>query len=466
MKLWQRFGFCLIVGAAIWFSPTPSGVEPEGWRVLAVFVATIVSFLLRPLPMGAMTLIALVFLAATNTLSFKQTLAGFSDTTVWLVVAAFLIAGTVARTGLGRRVALIMVTKLGRTTLGLGYAATITEFILGALVPSNTARGGGVMAPVMNSLSNALGSTPGKSPRRAGEYLMLVGAHANLIAAASFLTGMAANPLVSAAAKTAFDVEFEWLTWLTGSIVPALVSVALLPLFIYKLRPPQIKQGREAVQNARGELKEMGPLSRDEKIMAGVFVSMLVLWASKPLHGLATGVVALIGVCVLLITHADTWKNATGLAPAWDTLVWLGGLLAMANMLKEFGVVDWFASEMQTYVSGMSGFWVAIILALIYFYSMYGFTMLTGHIAAMAGAFFAVALAAGTPPLLMVALIAYFSNLCGCTTNYSTGPFCIYYGLGYVEIGTWYRVGFLVSLLHISVWLGVGLVWWKILGWW
>ena len=92
--------------------------------------------------------------------------------------------------------------------------------------------------------------------------------------------------------------------------------------------------------------------------------------------------------------------------------------------------------------------------------------MLTGHITAMVAAFLAVALALGVPGTLMVAMLAYFSNLCGCLTNYSTGPVVIYFGFGYVPVGRWFKVGLMVSIFHLVVWLGVGLPYWKLLGWW
>ena len=138
----------------------------------------------------------------------------------------------------------------------------------------------------------------------------------------------------------------------------------------------------------------------------------------------------------------------------------------MANAVKDKGVVAWFAQTVQEYVSGLEGLTVVLVLALIYFYSMYGFSMLTGHITAMVGAFFAVALASEAPALLTVGILAYFSNLCGCLTNYSSGPVVIYFGLGYVPASTWFRVGFIVSLFHLSIWLSAGLFWWKVLGWW
>jgi divalent anion:Na+ symporter, DASS family len=117
-------------------------------------------------------------------------------------------------------------------------------------------------------------------------------------------------------------------------------------------------------------------------------------------------------------------------------------------------------------VAGWPPIHTALSLALIYFYSMYAFSMLTGHIMAFVVAFMIVANEAAVPPLLMVALLAYFSNLCGCTTHYSSGPLIIYFGLGYVTVPRWFGIGFLVSLAHLVIWLGIGLPYWKLLGWW
>lgn len=461
-----RWAVTLAIGAALWSWPVPEGIKTEAWHLLAVFAATIASFLLRPMPMGPMVLVAIVFLGATGTIEFKHLLKGFGDKTVWLVVAAFLIAGSVQRTGFGKRVALSLVQWFGRSTLGLGYALCGAELVLGPVVPSNTARGGGILAPIAQSLATSLNSKPGDTQDRAGAYLTLVGAHANLITAAMFMTGMAANPLVARAASDVLNVEFGWGTWALGALVPGLVGLALLPLVMLKLSRPELTDTRVAQEHAGHELGEMGKWSRGQLIMGAVFVLLLTLWSTKQLHGMDTGLVAWIGVLVLLISGVDEWKDVTQNSKAWDCLVWLGGLLAMANALKDEGVVDWFAASMKTQVAGMSGIAVVLVLAVIYFYSMYGFSMLTAHISAMVAAFFGVALAAGAPPLVTVALFAYFSCLCACTTNYSTGPVIIYFGLGYVPVSKWFGIGFLISLYHLVIWLGLGLVWWKLLGWW
>ena len=455
------------VGAVLWFSPVPQGVEPHAWHLLAVFIATIASFLLRPMPMGPMVLLAIVVLAATGTTDLKQLLAGFGDKTVWLVVAAFLIAGTVERTGFGRRVALFLVQRLGGSTRGLGYSLCLSELVLGPVVPSNTARGGGILAPIMRSLALSLDSHPNPETRgRAGTYLALVGAHANLITATMFLTAMAANPLVAKAAKDVLDIEFSWGMWALGGLVPGLCGLALLPWWIGWLAPPEMQDTREAQKTARRKYEEMGRWTRNQVLTGGVCVLLITLWSTQSLHGMGTTLVAWVGVLVFLFSGVDTWKEIVENDSAWDCLLWLGGLLAMANALKSEGIVDWFGQTMQTQVAGLSGIAVVLALGLIYFYSMYGFSMLTAHISALVGAFFGVALAAGAPPLLTVAVFAYFSSLCACVTNYSTGPVIIYFGLGFVETGKWFRVGFFVSLFHLAIWLGIGLPWWKALGWW
>jgi DASS family divalent anion:Na+ symporter len=459
---------CITIGAVIWLSPTPEGLDAKAWQCFAVFAATIVALLIKPMPMGPSVLCGLVVLAAGNVLgetskeSLAAALSGYGDTTTWLVVSAFLLGSAMVRSGLGRRIALGLAVLLGRTVLGLAYAIAAAEFVLGTMIPSNTARGGGVMAPIVNSLSHALGSRADHQPRRAGEYLCLCGAHLNLVASATFLTGMAANPLI--AKETGID--FDWGTWLLGSIAPALVSFLVLPLFLLKLAPPELTDAGDARKQARSALAKMGSWTRTEKTMLGVFVLMVGLWASKPLHGLHTTTVALTGVGILLVTGAEKWKDMKGNAAAWDALIWLGGLISMADALRDLGFISWFAETMKDEVVGMDPLAALLALALVYFYSMYGFSMLTGHIKAMVAAFFLVAVGAGAPPMLTVALLAYFSNLCGCLTNYSTGPVVIYFGLGYVESARWFRIGFLVSLLHIAIWLGVGLPWWKFLGWW
>lgn len=451
-----------------WFYPPPTGLNAANWHLLILFMGTILSFVLLSYPMGPVVLSALVLSVLTHTLPMDTALAGYGDHTVWLVVAAFLIAGAVKRTGLGKRLALLLVCRLGHSLLGLGYAICCSELVLGPLVPSNTARGAGILAPIVRSLAESLDAKPGQDEHRAGLYLSLVGAHANLIAAAMFLTGMAANPLVEKAAKEILGVDFGWQTWALGAIMPGLLGMVLLPLFLQKLLTPSLVATEQAHVQANHDLGTMGSWTSPEKYLLGVLGIALLLWATKSWHGLDTTLVAWMALLAILFTHVQTWHELMSDSAAWDTLIWLGGLLALGNALKTTGVVSWFANLCQQVLSQthLIGLPLVIVLVLIYFYSMYGFSMLTAHISALVGAFFTLSLAAQAPPLVVAALFAYFSNLCACLTNYSSGPEIVYYGLGYSSTQTWFKIGAWVSLLHITLWLGGGLLWWKILGWW
>jgi DASS family divalent anion:Na+ symporter len=369
-------------------------------------------------------------------------------------------------TGLGRRISLLCIHALGKSIIGLGYALCTAELILGPLVPSNTARGGGILAPIVDSMSRTLGSTPNQSPEKAGQYLHLVGAHANLITAAMFLTGMAANPLISKMALDIFQIEFDWLNWALGSIVPGLVGLAGLPVLIKYLSPPTIKSIQPIRDKIKDEIKVIGPWTRPEIFTVLTLGMMLFLWSTKPIHGLGTTTVALLGLLTILLLGTISWDQMVKNYKAWDTLIWLGGLITLATSLKNLGFISWFAENIQQHLTGISPLLLFLSLALIYFYSMYFFSMLTAHILALAGAIFMIASGVDLNPFIIVGVIAYFSNLSGCLTNYSTGPIIIYFGNGYLLPLPWFKIGFLVSIYHLVVWLGVGSIWWRIIGWW
>jgi DASS family divalent anion:Na+ symporter len=141
-------------------------------HLTALFIATILVLILQPLPQGAVVILGVAMTAMTQTLPISAAMAGFSDSTVWLIVAAFLFARGFIKTGLGRRIAFVLVRAFGKSTLGLGYASTLADFIIAPATPSITARAGGILFPVLRSLSASMGSEPGPTAKKAGAFLM------------------------------------------------------------------------------------------------------------------------------------------------------------------------------------------------------------------------------------------------------------------------------------------------------
>lgn len=467
MGKWKSFLLVTVLGAIIWFTPVPAGLKPQAWHLLAIFVATIVGVILQPLPMGAMALIGITVSALTNTLTVPQALSAFADATIWLIVCAFLFARSFIKTGLGSRIAYILMRAIGDKTLKLGYVLCISDLILAPATPSNTARGGGVLYPIVRSLCSAFDSEPNSpSARRIGSYLMVTQFQGNCITSAMFMTAMAANPLVTVLSKQVLGIEISWGLWALAASVPGIVALILMPLFLYKVFPPELKHTPEAKLLASEELDKRGPMSRDEKIVLGVFIGALLLWATSTFTKLNATLVALIGVCVMLIFEVLTWKDILDDKGPWDTLMWMGGLVGMAGFLNTFGFIPWFAKTVGASLAGVSWVPALTILLVVYMYVHYGFASLTAHVTAVFPAFVAVAAAAGAPPFLAALSLGFLSNLCGGLTHYSTGTAPIYFGAGYVDQGTWWKLGFSASIVNMLIWVGVGGLWWKVLGLW
>ena len=456
----------VVLGAVIWFLPAPTGLTPQAWHLFAIFVATIVGFIAKPLPIAAVALISITFSAFTGILKPAEALSGFSNTTIWLIVAAFVFSVCFKKTGLGRRIAYTMMRAIGGSALKLGYSLVLSDLIIAPATASNAARAGGIMFPIVRSLCSALNSEPGPTSRKIGAYLLYTSYQGDGICSAMFMTASAANTLVAVLAAKTLNAEISWGLWALGAIVPGIVSIIVIPYYIYKAFPPEIKNTPEAKEIAAAELNKMGPMVRGEKITTAVFVGMLALWSTGQYNHIDASVVALAGVSITLIFRVVEWKDVLEEKNAWDTMVWMGALLGLADYLSKLGFIPWFAKSVAASIVGVPGIVALLILTLVYVYAHYGFASIAGHVTAMYVAFASVAVAAGAPLMMTVLILAYASHLCMSLTHYAAGPAPIYFGAGYIEQETWWKHGFVISVINMTIWIVLGSIWWKALGLW
>jgi DASS family divalent anion:Na+ symporter len=466
MSAIARWGIVLLLPLGILLIPVPQGVTPQSWRLLAIFAATIMGSILQPLPGSAMVLLGVTALSLFKVMTIEESLTGYADPVVWLVLAAFFISRGMIKTGLGRRIAFLFIRAIGKHSLGLGYALISTEALLGAVIPSTGARSGGIIFPIAKSLAEAYDSKPGVTARRLGAFLMTTVYQCNVVVCAMYLTGQASNPIIAKLAKEATGVDVTYALWIEAAIVPAIVSLLLVPLLIYRVYPPEIKHTPAASTYAAEELKLMGKTKWSEWVMLLVFALVAALWMTPKLTGLHYATVALVGICVLLLSGVLNWEDLIAERPAWSVFIWYGGLLRMAEGLGQTGITKKFAESAASLTLGWQ-WWLALgILLLIYFYAHYGFASITAHATAMYAPFLIVILASGAPPYLAVLSLAYFSNLGASLTHYGTTPAPIYFGAGYVSQKSWWLVGLVVSFLTILIWSIVGFTWWKVLRLW
>lgn len=478
LPTWARYLIPLAVGAIIWFLPHPAaigefaaeGFEGDGtqaWHLLAIFVATILAIILKPLPMGALCMVSMAFVAASQTLTIGETLSGFGNTTIWLIVIAFFISRGVIKTGLGRRIALFFVSKLGKKPIGVAYGMALTDLVLAPATPSNTARAGGIIMPILTSISKTYGSEPNSpSSRKVGAYFIQTAYIVNCVTSAMFLTAMAGNPLAQSLAATQ-GVEITWGGWALAGIVPGLVSIIAVPWVLFKIYPPELKATPEAASQATTELKGLGKLTRAEKIMTGTIVGLLLLWTlGDVMLDMSATTAALIGLAFLLVAEVLTWNDVKTETQAWDTLVWFAALVMMATFLNTLGLIPWVSNQMSEATGGMNWMVAFVILTVVYYYSHYLFASNTAHISAMYAAFLATAIATGAPPMFAALVFAFISSLFATLTHYAAGPAPVLFGTGYVPLGKWWTNGVVMSWILIIIWSVIGGGWMKILGIW
>ncbi len=461
-----KWAVVLVAGLAVLIIPVPQGITPKSWQLLAIFVATITGSIVRPLPGGAVVLLGIAAIALTGVLPIDQALAGYGDPIVWLVLAAFFMSRGMIKTGLGRRIAFLFIRKIGRHSLGLGYALVSTDMVLATVVPSNAARCGGIVFPIAKSLAEAYESKPGPSAGRLGAFLMTLIYQCDVIVCAMFLTGQASNVLIAKFAREVTGIELTYSRWAVAAAVPGLISLVAFPLILYRIFPPEVKHTPAATALAAAELKRMGPMARDEKLMLLVFALVAGLWMTTSFHAINYAVVALVGICVLLLSNVLSWDDVVSERGAWDVFIWYGGLVGMAEALAETGIIKRFADAGAELTGGWTWAAALALLLLIYFYAHYGFASITAHATAMYIPFVTIIIAAGAPPYLAVLSLAYFSNLSASLTHYGTTPAPIYFGAGYVTQRTWWRIGLIASLVTIPIWTIFGFTWWKILKLW
>lgn len=457
------FTICVALGLLLWFIPTPEGLQPKAWKLFAVFVYTILGMILKPIPTGALTITSLTVLTLTRVISFPEAFNGFSNPTVWLIIIAFFFARGFIKTGLGLRLAYAMMSKFGKSTLGMAYGLIFTEWILGSAIPSLTARAGGIMYPLVTSLSKAFGSTPAKDPRKIGAYLIITVFQCSAIISAMFLTSMAGNPMLQELAGKC-GVSLSWGNWAAAAIVPGIISLIFIPWVIMKIYPPEVKKSTESARFAKEKLAEMGSITRNEWIMVFAFVIMITMWITASMTGYPAAVTGLLGLTMLLVTGVLEWKDVLSEKGAFDTLFWFSALLAMATMLSKYGFMDWFSLHVGSKVAGFNPIVGFLIIVTLYYYSHYLFASNIAHITAMYAPFLLLAIATGAPPFLAAFSLACISSLFGSLTTYGCGPAPIFYGSGYVEAKDWWKISFIISLLNIVIWIGIGSVWWRLIG--
>ncbi|MDC0933751.1 DASS family sodium-coupled anion symporter [Arcobacteraceae bacterium] len=446
--------------------PTPEGLAVDAQYFFAIFLGVIVALILEPIPAALVGLIGVSFSAIlglvgeTAKANRDWALSGFSNGVIWLIFAAFMFALGYKKSGLGKRIALLLVKYLGKTSLGLGYAVAFADGILAPFMPSNTARSAGTIFPIAINIPQMFNSTPENEPRKLGSYISWVAISATCVTSSMFLTALAPNLLAVSLVEKTTGLAISWGSWFSTLSVIMIPLFLLVPLIAYLVYPPEQKNSPEAPAWATKELEAMGSITKKELTMLGLGLLALFLWIFGKEIGV-NGTVAALGVlCLLVVTNVISWEDVITNKAAINVFIWFATLVAMASGLKKVGYLEWAAGLISTWLSGLDPVSISIILVILFFLFHYLFASVTAHVVALLPLFLGIAVnlvpATMLEPLSL--LLVGSLGLMGIITPYATGPSPIWYGAGYITQATWWKLGFIFGSIYLLSLVGLGFI--------
>ena len=460
-----------VIGGAVLLTPTPEGLTANAWHFFALFLATITGVIVEPIPGAAIGLLGVLIATVLGLVrpvpvqSTAWALSGFSNSTVWLVFAAYMFACGYSKTGLGKRIALLLIRAMGRRTLGLGYAVTFADLALAPVTPSATARSAGTIYPIVRSIPELYGSHPDDpSAKRVGAYLLYTALASTMITSSMFLTGLAPNTMAIALIAKATGITIPWMVWFKGFLPVGVLLILVQPALLYLIYPPEIKQAPEAPRWAAEQLREMGSMSRQEITMLVLVLGALGFWIGGASF-IDPAIVAVFVILGMVLFRVVSWDEIVGHGQAWNTLIWFATLVTMAGGLSETKFLDWLAASLVPMLQGLGAYATIVGLVLTFFFLHYFFASITAHTATLFPLFLAVAIKIPVvTPVAWALLLAYPLGMIGVLTPYASGQNAVYYGSGYIKRRDFWVLGLVLGVIYMTVYLSIIVKWLEYLG--
>jgi divalent anion:Na+ symporter, DASS family len=446
------------LAAALWWIAPPEGLTVQAWRLFVVFAAAIFAVVIGALPILTASVFAVAAAVLTGLLSPADAYSGFGNGTILLIVVAFLVADAVVKCGLGTRAGHWIVSRFGKSTLGLSYSIFALDAVIAPAFPSNTARSG-VLYPLALSLAEAGGAAPDRPDRRRlGAFLMYSGIVSLSVSSALWLTAMAANPLGTEIAR-GVGVEIGFGRWLVASSVPTICAMLALPLLLYRVIGPEVTATPEAPAAAREALAALGPLTRQERIVLIVFVGMVTLWASAASFGLDSTAIAFLGLGVLLATGAITLKDIAKQGDVLATFIWFAVLFTLSSQLNALGFMAFIGKHLASALGGLASPTAGLILVAAYILLHYLFVSQTAHLLALFGVFLGVGVKLGVNPSVLAFQLLFATNYFSAITPQGSSANLLFVGSGYLSQGDLYRLGAITTGVSALIYFVIGTAW-------
>ena len=481
----RRFGVVIgfIALLAIVLTPAPAGLPLAGWRMIGILVFSIIVWMTDSIsyPVSAAVIVTLmafllgmspsvanpkVLLGTTQALTIA--LGGFSNTAWALVAAALFIAAAMMQTGLDKRIALLVLSKIGARTNRVLAGVILVGFVLSFFVPSTTARVS-CLVPIVLGIISAFGVD--KKSRFAG-VMMIATAQADSIWNVGIKTAAAQNMIAVGFIEKMLHQYISWLDWFIAALpFAAIMSVALYYVLL-KIMPPETDEvpgGREAIARA---LADLGPMKTDEKKLLFLSLVLLFFWATEQkLHPFDTSTTTIAAITIMLMPKIGvmTWKEAQAKIP-WGTVALFGVGISLGSALLSTKAATWLAGVIVSAfgLQTMPALTVLAVLAAFLIIVHLGFASATALASAMIPIVISILQGIKTPGINVVGMtmILQYVVSFGFILPVNAPQNMVAYGTDTFEVRDFIRTGIpltfiayaLIMLLSATYWRWLGLV--------
>jgi len=475
----------LLVGIAALLAilalPTPAGLPVAGHRMLAIFVFAVIVWISEALDYAVSAIVIaglMAFLLGISpnvgnpkiligtSAALTTAMSGFANTALTLVAAALFLAAAMTITGLDRRIALVILSRVGARTSRIVIGSIVVSTVLAFLVPSATARAAAVV-PIMMGIIAAFGFN--KKSRFAG-LLMITAVQAVSIWNVGIKTAAAQNMVAVGFIQSLLKQDITWVDWLVAAApFSILMSIGLYAIMMLMM-PPETKEisgGQAAVQKS---LSELGTITGREARLLILSLILLGFWATEGiLHKFDSSTTTVIAIGFLFLPGIGVmdWRKANALIP-WGTIVLFGVGISLGTAMLQTQAAQWLANLIVQWF-GLNALPIMAILGVMAAFLVVihlGFASATALASSMIPIVIAVLQKVQTPGLsvLGMTLVLQFVISFGFILPVNSPQGMVAYGTDTFIARDFIKTGIVITVLAYVLTLVFGATYWHWLG--
>ncbi|MBP2666387.1 MAG: Sodium:sulfate symporter transrane [Firmicutes bacterium] len=458
LGLWGGIAAMLLIAFGM---PAVTGLPQAAKMAMAVSVFAIIVWVTQAIEDALSGLIIVLLLAALKATSLAGAFSGYSNTSLWLIVIGFIMAGAMEKSGLSKRIALYLVNLAGGNANKIYWAIALVMLVMTFLVPSITARTL-LMLPIVLGIGQAFNAKEGQS--NIVKALLFIVAMSGTAMSIGVLTAHVGNPITVGLIQAATGTNISWAEWFRVGAPPAFTLAFISVLLIRFLWPPEMATLGQGQEYVKTELDKMGPVTRVEYYTLLVFSLTLALWATDSIHRINVAIVGLFSVVLLLWPGIGvmSWKEAQTKVP-WSIFVLYGAGLSMGGALATSGAAKWLAGTMLKPIAAMDYSVQIVLLIWIVTALQVFFTGGGPKTTALTPIVIAHATAIGANPMIF-ALVLGMNMQHQYLLPVSNMPNAVINGTNQVKASELMKTGAYVSVLAATFFSVVVFTYWKWIG--